>query len=140
MGLEGNTEEIQADTDDDSILLLRQMYLTSLAKEAATKGKARAPTAPQPDPMFYFLEHPQDPAVGSPLTSGPQVLHDLEDAGHARMAKTPGRPDPLLRQCTFGQVYERVQRWQQTYPWATGRRDAAPTGNTPSPRAWTARS
>ena len=62
-GLEGNTEEIQADTDDDSILLLRQMYLTSLAKEAATKGKARAPTAPQPDPMFYFLEHPQDPAV-----------------------------------------------------------------------------
>ena len=103
-GLEGNTEEIQADTDDDSILLLRQMYLTSLAKEAATKGKARAPTAPQPDPMFYFLEHPQDPAVGS----NSPVAHRCSTIWKTRAMqgwlRHLGGRTLSFDQCTFGQV------------------------------------
>ena len=103
-GLEGNTEEIQADTDDDSILLLRQMYLTSLATEAAEKGKARAPTAPQPDPMFYFLEHPQDPAVGS----NSPVAHRCSTIWKTRAMqgwlRHLGGRTLSFDQCTLGQV------------------------------------
>ena len=80
------------------------MYLTSLAKEAATKGKARAPTAPQPDPMFYFLEHPQDPAVGS----NSPVAHRCSTIWKTRAMqgwlRHLGGRTLSFDQCTFGQV------------------------------------
>jgi hypothetical protein len=57
-GLPGLTDTDQWDVDNDSPLLLRQMYLTSLAY----KGMAGRTVPQQPG---SFLEHPSDPKENS---------------------------------------------------------------------------
>ena len=54
-GLPGNTATEQKQADDDAVLLLRQMYVTSLMYSHC------------PGPLGSFLEHPADPARHSDI-------------------------------------------------------------------------
>ena len=53
-GLPANATEEQLDTDNDSMLVLRQMYLTSLAYQGLAQCHP-------PRVGYSFLEHPRDP-------------------------------------------------------------------------------
>ena len=58
-GLPHLDQAAQTQLDDDSILLLRQMYITSLARASRAAVSLPGPRS--------FLEHPQDPVVSSSL-------------------------------------------------------------------------
>ena len=69
-----------------------------LARQGGShKGEGAGADGPAARPDVLLPGASTRPGSREYLASGPQVLHDLEDAGHAGMAKTPGRPDPLLR-------------------------------------------
>ena len=81
-GLEDLEPRVMEDTDNDIVLMLRQMYLTSLAY----KGLGQL-TVPQVGSSF--LEHPMD----SMACSKSEVLIDLGHAGLRSMGKgTPPLP------------------------------------------------
>ena len=63
-GLPSNTAEEQTDMDNDSMLVLRQMYLTSLAYQGLSQC--------HPPVGYSFLEHPRDPmeVSASPQAQG----------------------------------------------------------------------
>ena len=93
-GLPGLTPRDQEDVDDDSTLLLRQMYLTSLAYQGV--ASQTIPHCPG-----SFLEHPSDPKETS--NQGiPTLGKDLE---------TPaGQVRPVSTRTTGSQVHHPVNR------------------------------
>ena len=81
-GLEDLKPRVVEDTDNDSVLMLRQMYLTSLAHKGL--GQLSVPQVGS-----SFLEHPMDPQ--EPERS--EVLIDLGHAGLRSMGEcTPPLP------------------------------------------------
>ena len=58
-GLPHLDQAAQTQLDDDSILILRQMYITSLARASRAAVSLPGPRS--------FLEHPEDPVVSSSL-------------------------------------------------------------------------
>ena len=80
-GLEDLEPRVMEDTDNDSVLMLRQMYLTSLAY----KGLGQL-TVPQVGSSF--LEHPMDARA-----ERSEVLIDLGHTGlHSMGERTPPLP------------------------------------------------
>ena len=65
----------QTQLDDDSILILRQIYITSLARASRA-----AVSLPGP-----FLEHPEDPVVSSSLPQSQGMLILLDHRGGAAL-------------------------------------------------------
>ena len=77
-GLEALTDQVQQDVDDDSVLMLRQFYLTSLAYQGLEQ---RHP----PIKGGCWVEHPSDPST----TSCMEVLLHMERPSIQGMGQTP---------------------------------------------------
>ena len=120
-GLPGLSAEEAADTDRDSLLVLRLMYFVSLAARGA-KEHGRHPPA-------SFLEHPMDPAERS---SSPQA-HRCSTLWVTRAFRTwkteVGHSLVTFDQCTLGQEVAKstrlstnlqLQHWHQRWCWHTG--------------------
>lgn len=95
-GLPTNGIENQAKVDHDSILLLRQMYVTSLIYSSpAAKG-----------PLASFLEQPEDPAKCAQHIPGAHLNPSLFATTFFKewLAETPQLKFMCYDQCTKGQV------------------------------------
>ena len=91
-GLDANNDQEQKDTDNDSVLLLRQMVITDLAKQPVQGG------------TYPFLEHPDDPKLRSKSPSAgkcstiwilPEYRHLATRQAHSRIS---------CDQCVLGQI------------------------------------
>ena len=87
-----NNDQEQKDTDNDSVLLLRQMVITDLAKQPVQGG------------TYPFLEHPEDPKLRSKSPSAgkcstiwilPEYRHLATRQAHSRIS---------CDQCVLGQI------------------------------------
>ena len=91
-GLDANNDQEQKDTDNDSVLLLRQMVITDLAKQPVQGG------------TYPFLEHPEDPKLRSKSPSAgkcstiwilPEYRHLATRQAHSRIS---------CDQCVLGHI------------------------------------
>ena len=88
-GLPHLDQAAQTQLDDDSILILRQMYITSLARASRAAVSLPGPRS--------FLEHPQDPVVSSSLPKAKEcssfclhAIHWLRTAAdHPHLLRAP---------------------------------------------------
>ena len=120
-GLPGLSAEEASDTDRDSLLVLRLMYLVSLATQGA-RDHGRPPPA-------SFLEHPMDPAECS---SSPQA-HRCSTLWITRAFRTwktdVGHKLVTFDQCTLGQEVAKstclstnlqLECWHEQWCWHAG--------------------
>ena len=95
-GLPGLNSTDQADVDNDSTLLLRQMYLTSLAYQGLAN-------LPQPQQGGSFLEHPADPAAHSQSPNAHRCSTLWVTQAYQRWGKSLHHKKITFDQCQMGQ-------------------------------------
>ena len=96
-GLPGLTPRDQEDVDNDSTLLLRQMYLTSLAYRGV--ASQTIPYCPG-----SFLEHPSDPKETSNSPSAHKCSTIWNTKAYQHWAKTLRHRQVKFDQCQLGQL------------------------------------
>ena len=80
-GLPHLDQAAQTQLDDDSILILRQMYITSLARASRAAVSLPGPRS--------FLEHPEDPVVSSSLPKAKECSSFWITEGSFGWRRTP---------------------------------------------------
>ena len=95
-GLPGLTPRDQEDVDNDSTLLLRQMYLTSLAYQGV--ASQTIPHCPG-----SFLEHPSDPKETSKSPNAHRCSTIWNTKAYQHWAKTLRHRQVKFDQCQLGQ-------------------------------------
>ena len=96
-GLPGLTPRDQEDVDNDSTLLLRQMYLTSLAYQGV--ASQTIPHCPG-----SFLEHPSDPKETSKSPNAHRCSTIWNTKAYQHWAKTLRHRQVKFDQCQLGQL------------------------------------
>ena len=96
-GLPGLSQQELQDTDDDSILMLRQMYLTSLAYSTNKD-------LPTPRVTGSFLEHPRDPSECSNNPQAHKCSSIWVSQAYIRWANQLRHHRIKFDQCELGQV------------------------------------
>ena len=96
-GLPTNSLEEQMDTDRDSLLLLRQMVLTSLAQRPGE----------HPRKVHSFLEHPQDPMECSSSPQAPKCSTIWATEAYADWGQQVGHSKISFDQCELGQLVQK---------------------------------
>ena len=96
-GLPTNSLEEQMDTDRDSLLLLRQMVLTSLAQRPGE----------HPRKVHSFLEHPQDPMECSSSPQAPKCSTIWATEAYADWGQQVGHSKISFDQCELGQLVKK---------------------------------
>ena len=120
-GPKGDHDMLQPELYGDSILILRQMYITSLARASRAAVSLPGPRS--------FLEHPEDPVVSSSLPKAKECSSFwITEEGQLWMEEN-SLTAISFDQCRLGQLVKKattlatdlpIQDWDQmrcTYPW-----------------------
>ena len=112
-GLPHLDQAAQTQLDDDSILILRQMYITSLARPSRAAVSLPGPRS--------FLEHPEDPVVSSSLPKAKECSSFwITEEGQLWMEEN-SLTAISFNQCRLGQLVKKattlatdpIQDWDQ---------------------------
>ena len=96
-GLEALTDQVQGDVDDDSVLMLRQFYLTSLAYQGLEQRRP-------PIKGGSWVEHPSDPSTSSMSPSAWRCSSIWNTQAYKLWAKHLKHRQVNFDECMLGQV------------------------------------